>query len=100
LFFSLEYIRWFFIFLESVLAFYALGGTATSPSLGHEPCHSPLPQLLVVSQNFVFVLAACFILGDSQSWRLWADLSVPQKGRSQSASGFRLTASTPGGSSF
>ena len=48
--FCLECILWFFIFLEPVLVSYALDGTATSPSLGSEPCHSLVPAIGCLSK--------------------------------------------------
>lgn len=87
------YPRGFFLFFESVLAFFALGGTAASPSRGSEPCHSRLTQLLAVSHHQVLVRAACFILSDSPSRRLRLPCQCPRgEGLSERLAAGRLQA--------
>lgn len=45
--------------------------------------HSALPQVLTVSQTFVFVQAAYYMFSNSQQLRMCQYLSVPQRGGSQ-----------------
>lgn len=94
LFFPLEHIPLFLHFAGLCVSFCALNLTATSLSLGvalgHEPYHSTLPLLLVLSQTCVIVQAAYFIFNSSQSLRVCKNMSLSQNGSSQSAPRFRL----------